>query len=356
MKQLRGVCIGAGYFSGFHFDAWRRLPSVEIVAICDQQLSAAQRAAAEFPGTLATDNVEQALDLPDIDFVDIITPPASHLDLVQQAAQRKLAVICQKPFAPSFDEARVIVAIAKTAGIPLMVHENFRFQPWHREIKRMLRANLIGPNPHSLYFRTRTGDGWGEDAYLSRQPYFREMPRLLIHETGVHFIDTFRFLAGEITEVHAYLRRLNPAIQGEDAALVTMQFENGAIGVWDANRYNESTVVDPRYTFGEFLIEGAAGSLRLYGDGKLMVQPLGKPESIHAYCHQSHGFAGDCVYNTQRHFVDCLHTKKAFETNAADYLQTLLVEEAIYQSAQIRAPVRITDCRNILADNTNANE
>ena len=42
------------------------------------------------------------------------------------------------------------------------------------------------------------------------------MPRLLIHETGVHYIDTFRYLFGTPTAVHADLRRCNPVIAGED--------------------------------------------------------------------------------------------------------------------------------------------
>ena len=104
-----------------------------------------------------------------------------------------------------------------------MVHENFRFQPWHREIKRQITAGAIGDRLHSLTFRSRMGDGWGEKAYLPRQPYFRDYPRFLVFENGVHFIDTFRFLAGEITRVSAWLRRLNPVIQGEDCALVVFR-------------------------------------------------------------------------------------------------------------------------------------
>ena len=85
------------------------------------------------------------------------------------------------------------------------------------------------------------GDGWGENAYIPRQPYFREYPRLLVFENGVHFIDTYRYLAGEISRVTAWHRRLNPVIKGEDCALVVFEFANGALGEWDANRYNETT-------------------------------------------------------------------------------------------------------------------
>jgi predicted dehydrogenase len=97
--------------------------------------------------------------------------------------------------------AREIVANAAAANVRFMVHENFRFQPWHREIKRLINAGAIGDKMHSLHFRTRMGDGWGEDAYIPRQPYFRDYPRLLVYETGIHFIDTFRYLAGDISRV-----------------------------------------------------------------------------------------------------------------------------------------------------------
>jgi predicted dehydrogenase len=222
-----------------------------------------------------------------------------------------------------------------------MVHENFRFQPWHREIKQLLNDGVIGDRLHSLYFRMRQGDGWGEDAYLARQPYFREMPRLLVFETGVHFIDTFRFLGGEIDSAYSILRRLNPVIAGEDAGILVLQFRSGAVGVWDANRFNECNDQDPRYTFGEFLVEGSGGSIRLYLDGRITVQQLGQPEIPHPYHHERRNFAGDCVYTTQRHFVDCMLGDRPFETSGDDYLKTLVVQEAVYTSNDSRQAVRL---------------
>ena len=80
----------------------------------------------------------------------------------------------------------------------------------------------------------------GSGAYLDRQPYFRIMPRLLVFETGVHFVDVFRYLVGEVRQVYAALRRRNAVIAGEDAGLVLFEFDDGATGIWDASRYNES--------------------------------------------------------------------------------------------------------------------
>ncbi|MCH5378318.1 MAG: Gfo/Idh/MocA family oxidoreductase, partial [Planctomycetes bacterium] len=346
MKKLRGLLIGAGYFSQYHLDAWCRIPETEIVAVCDLDPKRAAQRAEEFGIHGVFTDVARALQELDVDFVDIATRPETHLALVQQVAARGLAMICQKPLAPDFATARALVQAATQAGVPLMVHENFRFQPWHREIKRLLGEGAIGTRLHSLYFRLRQGDGWGPDAYLARQPYFREMPRMLVHETGVHFIDTFRFLAGEIEEVSAVLRRWNPVIRGEDAALLTFTFASGAVGVWDANRYNEGTASDPRYTFGTMLVEADGGSLRLEDDGRLIVQPLGQPAREHAYTHQRRGFAGDCVYWTQRHFVEQFQAGGPFETSGEQYLKTLEVQEAAYLSASQNRRVRLSEIRS----------
>ena len=342
MKKLRGVCIGAGYFSHFQYEAWQRMPDVEIVAFCNRDPKRAAVIAQDFALDQRYVDYRQMLDEVQPDFVDIITPPASHVEICAEAARRGIQIIVQKPLAPTMKEAEQIVSDAARAGVRLMVHENFRFQPWHREIKRQLDAGAVGGKLHSFTFRSRMGDGWGEHAYIPRQPYFRDYPRLLVYETGVHVIDTFRYLAGSITRVAAWLRRLNPDIQGEDCGLLVFEFAGGAIGQWDANRYNEPPHgVDARYTFGEFLIEGNEGSLRLSLDGRLTHQPLGEREREIEYNHERHGFAGDCVYATQKHFIDRLRDGAPFETSGDDYLKTLDVQEAVYRAAETGIPQEV---------------
>jgi predicted dehydrogenase len=134
---------------------------------------------------------------------------------------------------------------------------------------------------------------------------------------------------------------LNPVIKGEDCGLLVFEFANGALGQWDANRYNEPAcpVSAARYTFGEFLVEGSAGSLRLHLDGRITLKKLGGEETEVSYPHERRGFAGDCVFATQRHFIDRLLDGKPFETSGEDYLITTAVQDACYQSAERRAPV-----------------
>ncbi|MGQ9504006.1 MAG: Gfo/Idh/MocA family protein [Thermogutta sp.] len=338
--SLRGVCIGAGYFSHYHYDAWQRIPEVEIVAFCSRDPKRIQAVQERFGIARVYGDYREMLDCEKPDFVDIITPPPTHLEMCQEAAKRGIHIICQKPLAPTLEEAKTLVDVVIASGVRFMVHENFRFQPWYRKIKQILTEGTLG-QIFSLYIQTRMGDGWGENAYLDRQPYFRDYPRLLIYETGVHFIDTFRYLLGEIGRVTAWLRRLNPVIAGEDCGLVVCEFLLGAIGVWDANRYNEANYPNPRYTFGQTLLEGERGSIRVYPDGRLTLQLLGTSEETVEYRPSQHGFAGDCCYAAQRHFVDGLLAGTPFETSGEDYLKTLTVQEAVYQSAATGQPVAV---------------
>jgi predicted dehydrogenase len=330
--KIKIACIGAGYFARFHVEAWTRIPEIDLVAICDYDEAKAKKMANDFGIRKTYCDLDFLFQEEEFEVLDVITPPETHLPLCAKAMQYGKHIICQKPLAPSLKEAEQIVAMSEQFGVRFMVHENFRFQPWYRKIKSMIDQGLIGNKLHTISIKMRTGDGWGDDAYLDRQPYFQKMPRLLIYETGIHYIDVFRYLAGDISTAFAQLRRLNPVIAGEDCGLVLLNFKEGGLGIIDANRYNESNSEDPRYTFGETTVEGNAGAIRLYTDGKITLQLLGHSEQEQKYHHERLNFASDCVYHTQRHFVECFTQGKPFETGGHDYLKNVYVQEAIYES------------------------
>ena len=333
-ERLKGVCVGAGYFSRFQYEAWARIPEVEIVANCNRNLEPARAYAEEFgiAKSYAFDEFAAMLDGEKPDFVDIITPPQTHLELCRIAAERGVAIICQKPLAPSYAETLEVADVARNSSARFMVHENWRWQPWYREIGKILDAETIG-DPFHLSFRCRMGDGWGDDAYLDRQPFFRDYPRLFIFETGVHFLDTFRYLFGEVHSIYARTARRNQVIKGEDSALLVCNFQNGATAVLDANRYNESDAENPRYTFGTMRIDASQGHLELASDGSITIKPLGQAAFRHDYSPAPEGFAGDCVYAVQRHFVDAFVSGEPFEGEVADYIKSVQLVELAYESA-----------------------
>ncbi len=330
---LTVAIAGCGYFSRFHQDAWSRVDRAHVVAVADADRAKAEAAATRFPTAQVFADAAEMIASVRPGLVDIVTPPATHESLVATAAAEGVPVVCQKPLAPTYEAAVSLVEAAERAGTPLIVHENFRFMPWFRETKRVLDAGALG-TPLNITFRLRPGDGQGPEAYLARQPYFQAMPRFLIHETGIHLVDVFRFLLGEVTGVFARLKRFNPAIAGEDAGIVVFEFASGALGTFDGNRLVDHPADDTRMTNGVMLLEGTGGALRLDGYGRLYCKLHGAGEQEHAYSWEDRGYGGDCVYHHTLHTVAHLVDQAPLMNSGRAYLRNLEIEEAIYRSNQ----------------------
>ncbi len=334
---LRVACVGAGYFSQFHYDSWARIAHVRLVASCDQDIEKARAT-----GLAAFEDLEEMLSAHQPDLLDIILPPPAHAQTIRTALAKGIKLmICQKPFCQSLEEAQAITAEAHAQGAQIVVHENFRFQPWYRVIKQRTEAGDIG-KVAQVTFRLRPGDGQGAKAYLDRQPYFQTMPRLLIHETGVHFIDTFRYLLGNPVAVYGDLRRVNPVIAGEDAGYVIFEYENGARAIFDGNRTLDHAATNTRCTMGEALVEGSEGTLTLTGDGAVYLRRFGEMDSTEVLGPDASGtFGGDCVHHLQSHVVAGHLDGTLLENLANDYLPVIEIEEAIYQSSATGTKVRL---------------
>lgn len=327
---LRVACVGAGYFSQFHYSSWARMERVDLVASCNRDIEKARAT-----GLTAYDDLATMLDEVQPDLLDIILPPVAHAEAIRTAlAAGVKAMICQKPFCQNRAEAAEMTAAAKEAGAIIVVHENFRFQPWYRAIKDLLDQGALG-DLQQFTFRLRPGDGQGPHAYLDRQPYFQNMERFLVHETAVHWVDTFRYLLGDPSAVYADLRRVNPVIAGEDAGYILFDHPGGVRAIFDGNRSLDHAAKNTRCTMGEALIEGTEGSLALFGDGSLWLRRFGTIAQEQILPANSwEGFGGDCVHGLQSHVVSGLLDGTTLENQAQDYLRVIDIEEAIYRSAE----------------------
>ncbi|MCK0209739.1 Gfo/Idh/MocA family oxidoreductase [Starkeya koreensis] len=343
MRRIRLATIGTGFFGRYHYEAWNRIPEVELVGLAyARNRERAETFAAEYGVAATFGDAEAMMDALKPDLVDIISPPETHLPLVEAALRRGIPAITQKPLAPTLPDALRMVEIARAGPVPVVVHENWRFKPWFREIRRLIEGGSLGA-VYNIAFRMRPGDGQGPAAYLDRQPYFQQMPRFLIHETGIHMIDVFRFLVGEITGVSARLRRLNPAIAGEDAGYVIFDFAGPTAGLLDGNRLADCGARNPRLTMGEFALDAEHGAVRLDGEGRIFVRRRGEEERQHPYEWHDRGYAGDAVYALQRHVIDHLTRGAPLENRVEDYIRNVMVEEEVYRSASERRHIAMDE-------------
>jgi predicted dehydrogenase len=340
-KNLKIVAVGAGYFSQFHYEAWQRVKGAELVGNCNRHIEAAMEIGNRYDIPQQSSNLAQLIEQTQPDIVDIITPPHTHLQQLEIVCEAGVDAIIQKPFGESLAQAQQLTTMAEKAGIKLIVHENFRFMPWYRKIKQLLDANLLG-QLLNVQFNLRPGDGQGPEAYLTRQPYFQQMEKFLVHETAIHLVDTFRYLFGEVEHVYASLRKCNPAIAGEDSGLIVFDLVGQLQAVFDGNRLLDHKAENKRTTMGEMLIEGSQASLRLDGDANIFLRNFGdNNEQKIDYSWQAQNFGGDCVYQLIEHVVAHYQQGTELENLAHQYLRNIEIENAIYQSHQQHQRVSI---------------
>ncbi len=334
-KDYTVAVVGLGYFAQFHLAAWASQPGARLVAVCDRDAEKV----AEASGTYGVQGYAQIADLlaeHDPDIIDIVTPPFAHDMLVRASLKAGRVIVCQKPFCDDTETAQTLAEDAKTVGARVLIHENFRFQPWHRAIKTFLDSGRMGA-VWSARFALRPGDGRGPEAYLDRQPIFQTMPRLMIHEVAVHFIDLFRWLFGPVEGVYADIRKLNPVIAGEDESVLLFDHAGGTRTVFDGNRLSDNGSDNPRYTMGDFSIEGEGGQLTLNPKGEVHFRPFGTDQLEQVPVTEPMdpvAFGGGCVPAVIRHVVEAMDGARPFENEAEDYMRVMEIRDAAYLSAE----------------------
>lgn len=340
MADLNGALIGCGFFAINQMHAWNDVSGAKIVAICDRDPERLKIVGDQFGIERRYTDANALFADGGIDFVDIATTVSSHRALVELAATHKVPAICQKPFAKTLEDAKAMVKVCREADIPLMVHENFRWQTPIQAVRKALDSGVIGA-PFWGRFSFRSGFD-----VFSGQPYLAEGERFIIEDLGIHTLDIARFILGDVTSLVARTKRVNPKIKGEDVATILMDHENGATSVVDVS-YATKLETDP---FPETLIEldGTEGSIRLYQGYRLeVITPAGttvsdvSPKLLSWASRPWHNIQ-ESVYAIQQHWVDKLAASEETSTSGADNLKTFALVEAAYESAASGNRVDIT--------------
>jgi myo-inositol 2-dehydrogenase/D-chiro-inositol 1-dehydrogenase len=232
VEQPLGVAlIGSGRMGAFHgATAAQRLPGARLVAVADPAAGTAERLAAAWGAPAAYTDPEEAFGDPAVDAVVIAAPARFHADLVVAAAKAGKAVFCEKPGALSLADLDRALDAVRAAGVVLQIGFNRRFAPDWAAARALLDAGTLG-TPRLLRSVTRDPGGFDPS---------RVAPGTIFNETLIHDFDTLRFLNPGATavEVHAVADALvEPGWRDRgllDTAVVTVRFDNGAVGVAEA--------------------------------------------------------------------------------------------------------------------------
>ncbi|PZM15104.1 Gfo/Idh/MocA family protein [Rhizobium tubonense] len=331
MANLTGALIGCGFFAVNQMHGWSDVKGATIVAICDRDPQRLKIVGDQFGIERRYSDTAALFADGGFDFVDIATTVQSHRTLVEMAAGHKVPAICQKPFAQTLSDAKAMVAACRNAGVPLMVHENFRWQTPIQAVRKVLDNGAIGtPFWGRLSFRS------GYDVF-SGQPYLAEGERFIIEDLGIHTLDIARFLLGDVKSLTARTKRVNPAIKGEDVATILLDHESGMTSIVDVS-YATKLAVEP---FPETLVEidGSEGTIRLSQGYRLEVTNGNGTEIIDVsptllpWASRPWHNIQESVFAIQQHWTDRLMSGGETSTSGADNLKTFALVEAGYESA-----------------------
>jgi D-apiose dehydrogenase len=336
---MKGALIGCGFFAQNHLNAWRdmRVDGVELVAVCDIDPAKAKAAAERFGVPRHYSDPAVMLAAEELDFVDIATRMDTHKDLVLLAVEHGVRVIVQKPFAPEWADCVAMVEAADAAGVPLAVHENFRFQAPMLTLRKTLASGIIGqPSWGRFAFRT------GFDVYRT-QPYFHHERKLAILDVGIHVLDLARVFLGEVQHLSCETQRRNDKNIGEDTATMMLRHRSGAVSLVECT-YEAKQIPDP---FPQTLVtlEGDRGSIKVHEDFRMVVTADGQVSESHigspllAWTEQPWHTAQESVLLTQRAILAAWREGRDAQTSGADNLKTYALVDAAYAAAEARRAV-----------------
>jgi UDP-N-acetylglucosamine 3-dehydrogenase len=324
---MKVVVLGCGGLGHIHADAYTKLEGVELTGVCDQQVELANELSKK-TGAPAFYSFEQMLAEAEFDAISITLPSFLHKPYTLLAAKAKKHVICEKPIALSLEDADEMIKCCETNGVRLFIGHVVRFFPEYASLKQSLESGAIGRACVAHASRVGPHPGDAKSWYKERERSGGVIVDLMIHD-----LDFLRWTLGEVKSVYALLSQ-NEQLE---YALVTLQFENGAIANVEANW----GFPGPFHTKAEI-----AGN-----EGVVMTNSL-KSSSLQIHKHpsgesaptvsipESPAFKSPYALELE-HFIHCIRDGSEAIVTASDAYKALELAHAALESALTGKPVQL---------------
>lgn len=322
--MIETALLGAGMMGRTHSQAHKGLKNARIKWVFDRDLDRAQQLANQHDGAQATDDLNQVLDDPSVQAVDICLPTDLHKEFTLKAAAAGKHVFSEKPVARTLDDARAMITACRDAGVKFMVGHVLRFFHEYTAARDVVLSGQIGEA--KVIRATRAGefpvwsaDNWYADYDRSGGP---------IVDLIIHDIDFIRWTFGEVKRVYARCR--------DHYALVTMRLHSGAIC------HVEGSWAHPPGTPFTTKLE-VAGTEGLYwtdNQSSIPVRIMRVEDGNFRYETDS-PFPADPYALELEHFYDCIINGTEPLVSGEDALRTLEVVLAAYESSKTGQPVDV---------------
>jgi predicted dehydrogenase len=216
----------------------------------------------------------QALCRSRLDLVSVHSPPFLHREHVLGAIDAGCAVMCDKPFGVSVDDAIAMTEAAEAAGVLNFLNFEFRQQPARRAMAELLASGAIGSPEHLNY----TAFTSGSRLPLRRWGWLFDRARGggWIGAFGSHAIDLVRWLLGEIVRSGATTWTNITERPDSDGTMQRCDAEDAFVG-WAEVGTGATATIDTSFTAGapvtpRIVLLGSEGAMENVGDRRLVVR------------------------------------------------------------------------------------
>lgn len=337
MKKVTLALIGAGNIAqSIHLPILRRLPSVELVAICDRNYSKARAVAERFDIPYAVRSVEELRSLP-IAAVDICSSSRSHAELVSACVEEGWDTFVERPLALTSDEAALLAVKARRQGVKLMVGMNHRFRSDVVLMKNYIEQQQLG---HVYYAKA----GWLKPFMGDNRLQMLAMQhgRGVLFELGLVIVDLLLYLFRSTTVrsvAASMFYNAHPTV--EDVAIATINFTDGSV----ASLETSWSLVRPDDLF-YCNVYGRNGSafinpfkvVRQRESGVSIIAPPQRVSNVETYTR---------AYEAElKHFIAGIQGLVPIISTADEAVERMRIVEALYQSALQQTEVHVpgNDC------------
>jgi predicted dehydrogenase len=255
--------IGCGAIAEKHGQALQRVEGARLVAVADVVEERARRFADKYipsgTGASVYTDYRKMLEDPAVDAAIVATPSGLHAKMGLEALDARKHVLVEKPLALNVEDAQRLIDRAKEVGTCLGTAHPNRYYPTSQMICRAIREGRFGKLSHGVatvrWNRTQ--------AYYDEAPWrkTREMDGGILFNQAWHALDLLLwFMGSRVAEAQGMTATRFHNVETEDVALVTMRFENGALGLVEA-----TTNVYPKNLEHSVSIFGETGTAVLGG-------------------------------------------------------------------------------------------
>jgi predicted dehydrogenase len=344
MTPVRIAVIGAGMIGRAHIARLLADPQCAVTGVADPVPEA--RAWVEQQGIAAFADPAAMLEATRPEGAIVATPNSLHLAHARCCAERNVAMLVEKPLGDTLAAARQLTAIARDAGVELLVGHHRRHSPIIEKAREVVAGGELGQVTAvaALWLLRKADDYY--DAAWRREPGAGPVLNNLVHD-----LDDLRFVCGEIDNVQAAVSSKARGFAVEDTVVVTLSFASGALGTatasdavaapwsWELTS-GENAVYPTQPTENCYLIAGTRGSLTV---PRLELWRYEGAQGWHAPLarRQLDIVRADPLARQISHFCRVIRDLEPPRVTGEDALRTLACAAAVHQAAASGSKVAV---------------